>query len=217
MNKPKAILTGDLIGSREIGARGTDDAMQILRSAADVYGQSWDTDLKFTRFRGDGWQIYLNSPGLVLEATLFFSTSLRGADLGVDTRISAGIGSVESLGQSNLSGAAGQAFVISGKGIDEMPKRRRLAIAGEGVGVWQQAIFELVDWQSRGWTAPQAQTVALWLETDTTATQEELARRLNITRQAVQARLASAGVQFLETADEAFLNYDFGSKRGAKP
>ncbi len=216
MTKPEAVLTGDLIGSRDIGSKRIDRAMQVLRSAADAYGKHRNTDMKFTRFRGDGWQVWLRWPSYVLEATLFLAASLRGEDLGVDTRISAGIGTVDSLGQSNLSDAAGEAFIYSGERIDDMPRRRRLTIDGQGIGVWQQAIFELVDWHSRGWTAVQAQTIALWLEKGTTDTQEELARRLGITRQAVQARFASAGAAFLNTANEAFLDYDFDSKRSPK-
>ncbi|MDJ0629898.1 MAG: hypothetical protein QNJ44_16690 [Rhodobacter sp.] len=185
--------------------------MDRLRQAAEDYGQEWTMDLRFTRFRGDGWQVYLKKPLYVLDATIYFLAWLRAADLDIETRISVGIGPVDSTGTADLSDASGRAFFVSGDHLDRIPKRRRLVIAGDGIGIWQTSIFDLVEHQTAGWTAAQAEAVALAL-LHASATHEDLSDRLGITRQAVQSRLAAAGWSALTNPLGAFRGHEFAPK-----
>src|SRR5690606_36008763 len=125
--------------------------------------------------------------------------------------ISVGVGPWESLGTDDLSDASGRAFFVSGRNLDEMPKHRRLAIAGgrnaavHGVADrdWQAAIFDMAEWIASRWSQPQAEAMAMALRDDW-KTQDELAQRLGITRQAMHARLTGAGYQAMENAIYAF-------------
>ncbi|WP_172294151.1 hypothetical protein [Pseudoruegeria sp. HB172150] len=203
-----AVLTGDLIASRDAKTGRVDEAMKALANAARDFGEEWDLDLRFTRFRGDGWQVHLADPNYVLDAAIFLIARLRAANLSIDTRLSAGIGTVETLGTNDLSDADGFAFYASGEHLEDLSPRRRLAIAGQGIGHWQAAIIELIDHIAMGWTSAQAEAVALSLRSDFPK-HEQIAEILGISRQAVQARMAAAGFSFFETALYAFRTYNF--------
>ncbi|QQA41188.1 hypothetical protein [Pelagovum pacificum] len=204
-----AVLTGDLVASRTAGNDRVDAAIDALSAAAIAFGDDHHTALRFTRHRGDGWQVHLSDPSLILIAGLWFLARLRAADLGVDTRISIGTGPVDSTGTLDLSDANGPAFHRSGDGLDQMPRRRRLVMAGDGIGPWQDAVADLADGLSVGWTAAQAEAVSHALSPRGT-THEAIAARLGITRQAVQSRLAAAGMAHLQGALDAFRAHHYG-------
>jgi len=210
MPKVVTIFTGDLVGSTKAGQHTVDRAMSVLQDAAQAVAQMAMADTRFTRFRGDGWQIYLDLPGLALRGALTMTARLGAADLGISTRIAVGTGSVDRVGPIHLSDASGDAFVISGHALDAMPRNRRLVTEGrDHVPDWQAAIFQLVDWQSARWSPAQAQAVAAALEADTTLTWAEIAAQIGITRQALQARLKGAGFDALGGGLQAFESHDY--------
>ena len=202
------ILTGDLIKSRRADAKAIAAAFDVLQSAAADFGQAQGIDLRFTRYRGDGWQVALTDPGLTLDAILYLLARLRAAHPKMATRISAGVGTIDTLGTDDLSDGTGAAFFISGDHIDKMSPRRQLVIAGQGIGPSQAAIIDLTEFITTGWTAAQAEAVACALH-KAPRTHEDIAKQLGITRQAVQNRLAGAGFGYFETAISAIRNHDF--------
>ena len=204
---PFAVLTGDLIKSRRSDTAAVEAAFDALRRAATDFGQFRDVDLRFTRFRGDGWQV-LTPAHLVLEAMLFVLARLRADPSGIETRISAGIGAVEAIGTANLSDATGTAFFASGDQLDSISPKRKLTLGGSGIDAMQVAIIDLAEFITDGWTAAQAEAVALSLQ-HPTHTHDDIAKALGITRQAVQSRLAGAGLSFFDNARHAFMNHDF--------
>jgi hypothetical protein len=208
-----AVLTGDLVASQQAGADIVERAMSQIKASAQDLSAITDNDTRFTRFRGDGWQIILAHPGLILRACLILFADLKAAGIGMETRISAGIGPADHLGTTNLADATGPAFFISGNHLDVMPKNRRLFIAGgrQADQTWQTAIFDLVEWQSRTWTQAQAQAVAMALRQDW-KTHQDIAARLGITRQAVQSRLEGAGFQRLDNALYAFEDHSWDAQ-----
>lgn len=201
-----AILTGDLIQSRRADGARVAAAFDVLQTAALDFGQAHDLDLRFTRYRGDGWQVALSDPRLTLDAILFFTARLRAAQPKIATRIAAGIGPVETLGTNDLSDGTGPAFFISGDQIDGMSPKRRLTLAGAGHSY--AAIIDLTEFITAGWTAAQAEAVACALQDDQ-RTHQDIAKILGITRQAVQSRLAGAGFGYFENAIYAIRNHDF--------
>ena len=204
MSAAKAVLTGDIIDSTKAGAATTDRAIAALGAAAQDISGWIGADTRFTRFRGDGWQIYLDGqPGLVFRAVLHLTARLREAETGLATRIAAGIGSVGHLGETGLSGASGEAFEISGRALDHMDRTRRIVVAGPGVTAWHAALFEIADWMVRRWSREQAEAVALTLLHDGVA-MADLAAGIGVSRQAFEARLASSGFRALQTALRAF-------------
>jgi hypothetical protein len=199
-----AVLTGDLIASTDATPKAVDDAMAVLSSAADRVSGWTRTSTLFTRFRGDGWQMFLSSPGLTLRSCLFLVANLRAADIGLATRISVGVGGADVDGRRSLAGAHGEAFVLSGHGLDTMTKAKTLDIAGalDAHGL-QAAIFNLAEWQSGRWSREQAEAATLALEPGSLS-KTDTAAKLGITRQALQARLNSAGLPALAKALSAF-------------
>lgn len=187
-----SVLTGDLIASTRNPSAWADAAMSALEAAA----RDWPLgDLRFTRFRGDGWQILVPEPADVLRVALRMAAALAAAETGLSTRIAIGIGGVTSTGTRDLSDAAGAAFTRSGRALDAMPRGRDWAVSGgTGLPQWVDALVALAEWHAAGWTAGQAAVVADTL-TPIQATQEERAARMGLSRQAWKARLDGSGIQ----------------------
>ena len=205
-----AVLTGDLVASTAAGVEAVERAMDALKVAADTFSGWTGEDTRFTRFRGDGWQICVMRPNWTLRAMLFLIASLRAADTQLQTRIAIAIGPYDRLGNAGLSAASGLAFEKSGHQLDEMSRRDRIAFDAvdyrdriafgsrqSALGPWRGAILVLAFHQAEGWTREQAEAIALALDPKK-PTQAEVAARLGITRQASQARLRGAGQQALE-------------------
>lgn len=185
MSIEAAVLTGDLIGSTEKSQEATEAAMDTI---AACFGAANG----FTRFRGDGWQVYFDNPGYGLWAMLRIAASLRAAG-GLESRIALGLGSAENVDLSNLSSAHGSAFTASGRALAGMPKGNRLAMSGEKLDLLHGQLAALIDERTMGWSQEQAQAAALAWSSYQHPTQLEIATQLGISRQAVAARLKSAG------------------------
>lgn len=201
-----AVLTGDLINSTEAGAEALQASMQVIAGTAQAIGH-WPGchDTRFTRSRGDGWQMVLNEPGDALRMALMLQASLRGVTKGIPTRISIGLGRVDSLGSKDLSDASGPAFTASGQGLDHMYRLQTLSIRCEETPRLQaalpflQAILALADELARRWTREQAEAMALALQPHS-PTLAEMAAQLAISSQAVNYRLAGAGLRAVRLA-----------------
>jgi hypothetical protein len=201
MTHDVAVLTGDLINSTQAPACQVDATMALLATAASNIGD----DTRFTRFRGDGWQIYLHNAGNCLWACLLILARLKASGTGLSTRISVGIGPTWNLPETDLSSAAGPAFVASGHGLDDMATAQILSLSGEGVDQFQKSIFAFAADRVSRWSREQAEAMALALDTDMPG-RAAIATRLGITRQAVDARLAAAGHRLLNEAHLAFFD-----------
>ena len=187
-----AILTGDLVGSTEKPAAALERAMQALAEAALGVSAWVGADTRFTRYRGDGWQMHVARPGLALRAALFAFARLRAADAGLATRAAIGIGRADDIGSEDLGDARGSAFEASGHALDRMPRTRRLTIDGEGVTALHRIVVDLLDERTSRWSREQAEAMALHLAPDN-PTLADIAPRLGISPQAVNYRLAGAG------------------------
>lgn len=212
--EPIAVLTGDLIASTTAAPAMVDRAMQALAEAARTLGHWAGHDTRFTRFRGDGWQIYLEKPELALRATLFLTAWLRACDAGLATRIAVAIARHDHLGASGLSGASGPAFERSGRALDTMQRSETVILDATPDSPspesppsperpWQAAVLALAHWQAGHWSREQAEAMVLALSPEA-PTQDQIALTLGITRQAVQARLKGAGLRALQPALAAF-------------
>lgn len=195
-----AVLTGDMIASTAAPDRLA-AAMSVLAQATEEFAAFSPLPPRFTRFRGDGWQCVVPA-GMALRAAMVVTARLRAADTGLRTRIAIGIGRVETLGSRDLADAAGPAFTASGRALDTMARGRIWAVAGE-VAPWHDALIALAEWHSARWSREQAEAMAIALTTDD-ATQSQIAKSLNITRQAWQARLSGAGYAAWRPALRAF-------------
>jgi len=188
-----AVLTGDLIASTDQKASVVDTAMGRIRVAAEaVAGWPGNSDTRFTRFRGDGWQVCLAAPQYCLRAALFVAATLRADDIRMETRISIALGTADSLGTADLSDASGEAFQLSGRQLDGMSRTARIALTGTGIGDRDRIIARQMFERASRWTQPQAEAMALYLHPDN-PTLNDIAERLGITPQAVNYRLGGGG------------------------
>ncbi len=199
-----AVFTGDLIGSTLVAPDVADTAFHALAGAAGTISRWSGTDTRFTRFRGDGWQLYLANPALVLRAALLLLGRLRGTGGGLATRLSIAVAPVDRLGGTGLAEAAGPAFTLSGRNLDQMPFFLTFIYAEpDKTHHWQAAVMDLAVWQARQWTREQAQAAALALELSRPS-DANLAKQLGITRQALQSRLKGTGLMAMSHALMAF-------------
>lgn len=203
MTKHYAVLTGDLIGSTRASRAEIEVSLDLISA---LYG----ADHGFSRFRGDGWQIILDQPGKGLWAMIHICASLRASG-GLESRVALGLGPVDHVDLADLSSASGAAFVHSGRTLSGLSKTARLGLAGEGVDVLHTRLVALLDDRMAQWSPEQATAAAIAMETFPLRTQVEIADTLGISRQAVAARLASAGfVQIIAAAGDFFKRFGDG-------
>lgn len=195
-----AVLTGDLIGSTAAGAEALSAAMtEIAEVAGEIAAWQGGADSRFTRSRGDAWQMVLHTPSQTLRAVLMLQARLRAQEGGIPTRISLAIGPVDSLGTRDLSDAGGAAFTASGQGLDHMPRMQRVAVSAGPETPLLQAILTLADELARRWSREQAEAMAMALA-PAQPTLAAMATRLAISAQAVNYRLNGAGLRAIRQA-----------------
>ena len=190
-----AVLTGDLVDSTAAPPADVDRLMHRLETAAQKAARALGTDPpRFTRFRGDGWQIVVAPAALYLRTTAVLLSGLRLFDIGIGTRVGIGIGAVDRLGTRDLSDASGPAFTQSGHALDSLPGTERIAIAGlpDPALAWHGAALDTLAHFSARWSREQAEALHHRLLSETRPLRY-IAADLGITRQALSARLAVAG------------------------
>jgi hypothetical protein len=200
-----AVLTGDIVRSSALAQSGLDAAMAAIAEAAGAAARWGDRSARLARFRGDGWQWVAPEPRLAMRAALVIRASLRAEGRAFDTRISIGIGPGSLPSDGELAAASGPAFQLSGRGLDEMGRSRRLALAwavppacaGE-----RRALVALVDEIARRWTPAQARVLRAALQPEPPA-QTELAAALGVAQQTVARHLRAAGAGALAGALDA--------------
>ncbi|MDI3334938.1 hypothetical protein QKW60_00815 [Defluviimonas aestuarii] len=215
-----AILTGDLIGSTRASQKRVEHTMNLLSGGLPP-GIRWDgwtaANVRFTRHRGDGWQMLAPEPDLALRWAVTLLAGLRADPQALGTRISIGIGTITSRGTEDLRDASGPVFEASGRGLDAMRRDETLFMMGGETGHSAsetprlagavKASVMLIDERIARWSPEQAEATAYFLHPSAPPA-TEIARRLSITPQAVSYRLKGAGARTLKDALSA-LEHDW--------
>lgn len=184
--------------------------MATLAEAAKIIGEVIGHDLRFTRFRGDGWQVHLLNPRDFLWIAVYLNAILRSnPETYLTSRMAIGLGTTNQLGPNGLSEASGSAFVSSGRGLDSMATGRTLALNGDGTDNIQRCALAFVDDRIAAWSPEQAQVVRLEMEPTESRTHADMARILNISRQAVSSRLQAAGGRLMMETLGAFYDHQW--------
>ena len=117
-------------------------------------------------FRHDSWQLLLERPALAFRISLFLRAGLKmksDAKTKYDTRVSIGMGGVESISKRSISNSRGPAFTHSGKGLDAMGGHR-LSFSTQGnllpvsLGV-ERAMVPLLDCVVSDWSPVESRAV----------------------------------------------------------
>lgn len=198
-----AVLTGDLIGSTRTEQASVDAAMDAIRSVALNEAELGGADIRFERFRGDGWQIYSRDATRVFRLTLLVLANLQSRPDLPKTRISAATGLVAFMPETGLASASGEAFSVSGQTLDGMTTQRLMFKTEEYGSPWKSALFSYLDWQSSRWSPEQAEAIAIAFRFSPPKPRS-VAETLGISRQAAQSRLSGAGFIPLSDTENAF-------------
>lgn len=177
--------------------------MAVIESVARHEAQLSEKDIRFARFRGDGWQIYSSDPTKVFRLTVLVLANLHSRSALAQTRLAAAVGDVTVLPESGLASASGEAFLKSGQSLDGMTTQRLLFDSDEHGWPWKTPLFSYLDWQSSRWSPEQAKAVALAFHYDPPQ-KRRVSEILGISRQAAEARLSGAGFGPLLDAEASF-------------
>lgn len=184
-----AVLTGDIVNSTELPS---DMEAQLLKALKRVL-KPYLTEF----YRGDSLQVYMQEPARALRVALScraLAISLTAREEGPalsDIRVSIGLGPVVSPVRSPGT-AKGEAFLLSGRGLDEIQKtERRLSItSGHGIAdIAFRVMADHLDVIYRGMTPKQAEIIAWLLEG---LTQQDVGQKLNKSKSTV-SELVAAG------------------------
>jgi hypothetical protein len=198
-----AVLTGDLIASTKAEQPAVDSAMDVIAAVAHNEAKTLSVDIRFARFRGDGWQVYCSDSTRVFRLAVLILANLQCRPTLPKTRISAASGQVSSIISRELTSASGEAFTMSGRNLDSMGRNRLVFQTTQPGHHWQSAFFSYLEWQSARWSQEQAEAIALTFREDPPHPGKS-AEELGISRQAFSARLDGAGYIPVWEADHAF-------------
>lgn len=211
---PFAVFTGDLIKSTSARAEVVEATLANIAASAAQLAEDTGQDPRFTRFRGDGWQMALPGRDSWYRALILILARLKAQPGLLDTRIAIAVGSIETTGSRDLNDARGFAFHLSGRGLDHFPKRgqfevrlaSRLEPLADGSGrqiewtSWtDKALVAFIARTARNWSQAQAEALCIALE-NPDLTQADWAARLGISRQAFVQRIAGAAYEELSLA-----------------
>ncbi|HEY0286255.1 MAG TPA: hypothetical protein VGC62_04490 [Pseudomonas sp.] len=186
----KAVLTGDLIHSRSVSDTQAYivGLKKILTGLKKIYGFKAET------YRGDGFQVVLKDASQALHCALAIRAGLIGASPGRerwDARVAVGIGAAESRGHY------GEAFVLSGEGLDGMKKSTLAVFCNDaGFGDLAELATDFVAAIIDKWTVVEAQTYCLHLLAG--SDQESIAQTLGKSRVTVNKTLNRAQARLLD-------------------
>jgi hypothetical protein len=203
-----AVLTGDIVRSTRSGAPPMSQVRASLEASCATARSAWGCVIgELEVFRGDSWQMLLSAPDRALDVAFLLRAGLR-ADCDMDTRAAIGIGTVSELDEARISRSTGEAFLASGRLLDDM-RAHRLALAPSPATQahfpWIGVALALADRLIAGWTQRQAELVRLALLTPD-ATQAQLGALISppVTQQSVRLVLDAAGWGEAMSALQAF-------------
>ena len=156
-------------------------------------------------FRGDSFQVFVPDARLALGVALLLKARTSQKKFGtqrLDLRFSIGIGEVTAPESGAAIEGHGEAFYLSGYGMDNnFPKRyrryRRLSILTPSpeLNREMELMAILLDAVTQGWSQKQAVVFSGWLQGQT---QEQLAAELNVSQPAINLHLNRGGAFAIE-------------------
>ena len=189
----KAVITGDIVHSEQIALehRGT-----LISTLRDVVAELQPlSPMQMEMFRGDSFQIVVERPETSMTIATMVRAGLKAHSPGSgksmwDARVSVGIGTTDYLGYGIVT-SDGEAFRLSGRGLDAMGKSR-LAASTRWHGVNEELPVGLAfaDDLITHWSVGQAKTV--YLSVAMGLSQSEIARATATSQQNVSKTLAAA-------------------------
>lgn len=201
-NKIYAVVTGDIVGSSKLNMNGQLNVSSVIQSVAARISAQYQSSVHgdIDIFRGDSWQMVITKPEYSLRIGLLLRSLLQSAPgfKELDTRFSIGFGSIDYLPENNMSTGNGEAFLLSGTGLERCKKPIRMCLNfpqrfRSSTTQALNIIIRLIDLHVQHWTNKQAEAVSGVL---IGLTQREIANnwvKEPVTQQAISQHLEGAG------------------------
>lgn len=192
-----AVLTGDIVKSREIAPRA--QLIATLKEALETAGENHQGE--YNVYRGDSFQMVIPTAAMAAQVAIIIRAKLKShspdKSNSWDARISIGIGDITYRGE-NIIESDGPAFLLSGEGMTELnEKRRRLIIKAP----WDQAdrslslVTRFADDIISNWSRYSAETAFYSLVYN--ESQSVLAKRLGKTQSTINDRISTAKLELV--------------------
>ena len=192
-----AVLTGDIVKSREVSPRSP--LIETLKQALETVRQAHHAE--YNVYRGDSFQLVLPSAPSAAHAAITIRSKLRSQaprkSESWDARISVGFGSITYRG-ATITESDGTAFLYSGQGMDELAKtNRRLILKAP----WESAdrslalVTRFADDIISNWSPYSAETAFYSLLYN--ELQTALANRLGKRQSTINERMATAKLELI--------------------
>jgi hypothetical protein len=214
-DKIYAVLTGDIVGSTKFKGNDRKYLHECLEASSQKLVDSFSGSVPYPPefFRGDSWQFLVTDSSKSLRIGTFFRALIKASSSSkhLDTRLSIGLGLLDFIPEENISSGDGEAFRLSGEGLERLNKANRMGISfpvrlESNTAKAVEIILKLMDIKVTEWTNKQANAVCGAL---LDFTQETIARHWfakKISQQAVAQHLDRAGwvkiasaIEFYET------------------
>lgn len=208
-----AVLTGDVIGSRRLAGEDRQRLLSVLTNSGEELRSAFPQSIPFAPniFRGDSWQFVSSAPTYSLRQGLYFRARVKAGmqPSRVDTRFSLAIGTIDFLPPEGPAAGAGQAFNLSGQGLDEMARHMYISLNyppnfDPDLAISLDAVGRLIDRLAQDWTDRQALAISGALLHLTQVQIAEVSFQGQVTQQAVAQHLFSAGWSAIQFGLEAF-------------
>lgn len=201
----KGVITGDVVKSTLIPMNERVALLETLNSVFASMAQV--CAFKHEIFRGDSLQLIVEKPSDTLLVAMLLRSGLKGetpASMKIpwDIRLSIGIGKVEFVG-NGLGISDGEAFRLSGRGLDSMGKERLCAITPwDDINGELSATVPYMDDIATNWTISQSKAVFAALKGEKTLA--EIGGDLGQSHQNVSKLLITAKFGLIRNSLERF-------------
>lgn len=194
----RAVITGDIVNSQKI------DLNVWLKALNKAVGDDFENPQKWGIFRGDEFQYYIEDANEAFLKSLKIKSQIKMIK-NLDVRMSIGIGNRD-VEMEKVSISSGTAFVNSGRNFESLKKEKIRLKINTGNKNLDDDLNLMFRWASEtmdNWTIAVAETV-FELLSNKNLTQEELAKKLNITQSSVSQRFSRANYALILETDQYF-------------
>lgn len=198
-DKLYAIITGDIVASSRLSSNKRKMLHNVMVDSSKVLQDEFKdaVPMGVDIFRGDSWQIILSKPAKALRLALFYRAMLRAKmeSHRFDTRMAIALGRVDFIPGNRVSEGYGEAYRLSGKALESMPKASNMSFVFPGMELEKvlNVVIQLIDSISSRWSDRQALAIAGALRG---WKQEKIAEKWwkkKVSQQAVAQHLSRAG------------------------
>lgn len=198
-DKLYAVITGDIVASSLLSSNRRKMLHKVMVDSSKVLQDEFKDAVLMgvDIFRGDSWQIILSKPAKALRLALFYRAILRAKmeSRRFDTRMAIALGHVDFIPGNRASEGYGEAYQLSGKALESMPKASNMSFVFPGMELEKalNVVIQLIDSISSRWSDRQALAVTGALRGWKQKKIAEKWWKKKVTQQAVAQHLSRAG------------------------